>query len=631
MVSSARALPFHKPYPRVSTILKTHSLHRPSPAFITCGGGATAGTTSPDDIADLILRQKSAALSLSTFRWALRLPSFTPTPSVYGALIRSLLSFRRLDTALQVLSDLSSPPDEATLVALFRALGRAGMTHRALQLFDELPERLNLPNPPSLKVLNCILDLLVNENIDLSRHFFRKKMNGRGDDRTFGILMKGLCRTNRIAEGFKLLALMKTISLKPNPVIYNTLIHALCRNGKVGRARSLMAEMNNPSDVTFNILISAYCREGSLVQALVMLEKCFDFGFVPDAISVTKIVELLCGHDRAMEAVEVLDRVEKRGGVVDAVAYNTLIKGFCEVAKPEVGRRVMREMERKGCLPNVQTYNVLISGFCESEKMDSAIDLFREMGMDGISPEFRAYDALIRGFCSVGRVEDGVKLLNLMEEICGGNDNHIFPYNNILYGYYREGRMEEANEFLHTRMGGSFPRAKEKSSRILNFCNEDRIEEALLVYEEMVKEGSLPSVLIYVSLIQGLCKQGEVRKAFDMMNVMMEKGFIPLASTFNYLIRCFCNAGSFVSALKLLKEMESRKCSSDTSSYSPLICYLCEYGKFEKASGFLMQMVERGLTPDYFIWKCLVCNDPLWGISSRIQIEEVTSICFLDE
>ncbi|MCI57222.1 pentatricopeptide repeat-containing protein mitochondrial-like, partial [Trifolium medium] len=79
--------------------------------------------------------------------------------------------------------------------------------------------------------------------------------------------MKGLCLTNRIGEGFKLLQLIKSNGVTPNAVIYNTLLHALCRNGKVGRARSLMNEMVEPNDVTFNILISAYCKEENLVQA----------------------------------------------------------------------------------------------------------------------------------------------------------------------------------------------------------------------------------------------------------------------------------------------------------------------------------------------------------------------------
>ncbi|KAG0491708.1 hypothetical protein HPP92_005106 [Vanilla planifolia] len=570
------------------------------------GRGSTEAP-SPDDVAELILRQKSAALALQTFRWALRLPSFTPTPSLYRAVIRSLLSFRRLDSAIEVLSNLPSPPDDAMLVALFRSLGHNHMTRRALQLLDELPARFRLPSSPSLKVLNSVLDILVKENIDLARSFFRKKMKGRGDEYTFGILMKGLCRTNRIAEGFKLLTLMKSSDSKPNPVIYNTLIHALCRNGNVGKARSVMAEMEHPSEVTFNILISAYCKEGNLVQALVMLEKSFDFGFVPDPITVTKIVEALCSNDRAMEAVEILERVEKKGGIVDAVACNALIKGFCDMAKPGLGRRFMREMERKGCLPNLQTYNTLISGFCNSAKMDSAMDLFREMGMDGITPGFVTYVTLIGGHCWSGRVDDGLKLLDFMEEQTVGKESKVAPYNSILYGFYKEGRMGDARKFLTTRMATSFPRATEKSLRILEFCSDSRISEAMLVYDEMVKEGDLPSVLVYDCLVQGLSELGEVREAFDMMNVMVDKRFFPMSSTFNALIRGFCRVGRFRNASKLMEEMENRKCMPDADSYSPLVCGLCENGEFDKAYGFVVQMVE-GVDSSSLHMELLACE-----------------------
>uniref|UniRef100_M1AVN4 Pentatricopeptide repeat-containing protein, mitochondrial n=1 Tax=Solanum tuberosum TaxID=4113 RepID=M1AVN4_SOLTU len=161
----------------------------------------------------------------------------------------------------------------------------------------------------------------------------------QSDDYTCGILMKGLCLTNRIGDGFKLLQVMKTRGITPNTVIYNTLIHALCKNGKIGRARSLMRDLVEPSDVTFNILLSAYCGEGSLVQALVMLEKSFNKGYIPDVITVIKVVGLLCNNGRVSEAVELLERIEERGGIVDVVAYNTLIIVFCRVGKVKVGAK----------------------------------------------------------------------------------------------------------------------------------------------------------------------------------------------------------------------------------------------------------------------------------------------------
>uniref|UniRef100_K4CU11 Pentacotripeptide-repeat region of PRORP domain-containing protein n=1 Tax=Solanum lycopersicum TaxID=4081 RepID=K4CU11_SOLLC len=189
-------------------------------------------------------------------------------------------------------------------------------------------------------------------------------------------------------------------------------------NGKVGRARSLMRELVEPSDATFNILISAYCGEGNLVQALVMLENSFRKGYIPDVIAVPKVVELLCNNGRVSEALEVLEKVEERGGIVDVVAYNTLINGFCRLGKVKVGCRLLKETELKGCMPNVDTYNGLISSLCDSQDLDSALEMFNEMKRRGvgINWNFVTYDTLIHGLCWGGRVENGLKILEVMKD-----------------------------------------------------------------------------------------------------------------------------------------------------------------------------------------------------------------------
>lgn len=430
------------------------------------------------------------------------------------------------------------------------------------------------------------------------------------DEHTFGILMKGLCGANRIAEAFKLLQLMKSSSYsKPNVVIYNTLIHGLCKQGSngIGRARSLMSEMEVVSDVTYHIMISAYCGENNLVRALVMLDKCFESGFVPDAITMTKLIEVLCAHGRAMEAVELLERVESKGGVVDVVSYNSLIMGFCRMEKPEIGKRVLKEMERKGCLPNVHTYNALVSGFCDSGKADSAMDVFREMGSVGVSPDFETFDVLIRGFCLDGRVEDGLRILGMMEQLTGGHERRISPYNSILYGFYREKRMGEGYVFL-TSMESFFPRAVGRSLRILQFCEEGNVAEGKIVYDQMVEEGDVPNALVYVSLLEGLSAEGNVRDAFDLMNKMVERGYPPVVSTFNVLIFGFCEEGNLRSARKLLDEMVSRRYWPNARSYSPLIDALCRRGDAGVAYSLLVQMVQRGVVPDRLTWNCLLSN-----------------------
>ncbi|KAL2920417.1 hypothetical protein RDABS01_011908 [Bienertia sinuspersici] len=560
-------------------------------------------------ISHLILDQKSPSEALQTFRWASKLSNFTHDQSTYRALIHKLCVFRRFHYIHQLLAEiptsLGSPPDEDIFVTFIRGLGRA---QRIREVIKVVPLVHSFGVLPSLKIYNSILDVLVKEDIDIARGFFRKKMmecGVQGDDYTFGTLMKGLCLTNRLGDGFKLLQLMKTRRLTPNTVIYNTLLHALCKNGKVGRARSLLSDMVEPNTVTYNLMISAYCKEQNLVQALVLLEKSLASGHVTDVVTTTKVIELLCNADRADEAAEVLERVEKNGGGADVMAYNTLIKGFCSQRKAKVGLHFKKDMEIKGFLPNIDTYNILIAGFCELSLLDVALDLFNEMKVAAVNYNFVTFDTLIKGLCSTGNVEGGFKILELMEELKGGSGGHISPYNSIIYGLYCENRWNEALDFLN-KMEKMFPRAVDRTLNILRLCEEGNIESAKEFYCQMLHEGGVPNALVYSSLILGLCEHKHVREAFQVMNEMVGHGYFPVTSTYNVVINGFCSQGKTVSAVKLIEEMHERGCSPDGRTYNPLILAYCRKGDIVKAFKILHQMVDKGIIPDYLIWNTLL-------------------------
>ncbi|KAJ8764063.1 hypothetical protein K2173_004957 [Erythroxylum novogranatense] len=595
--------------PPTLTTNRSHSLLLFSLCKRFLSSSSSLSVPSHEHVVHLILEQKSASKALDTFKWAARVPSFTHSQSTYRALLHKLCTFRRFNIVKQLLDEMPHsvgfPPDEDIFLTIIRGLGRARMIRRVIEVLDVVAK---FHKNPSLKILNSILDVLVKEDIDLARKFYRKKMMGngvQGDDYTFGILMKGLCLTNRIADAFKLLQVLKSRGVKPNTVIYNTLLHSLCKNGKVGRARSLMIDIEEPNDVTFNILISGYCNERNLVQALVLLEKSFNAGFIPDVVTVTKVVEVLCNFGRVPEAVEMLERVESKGGMIDVVTYNTLIRGFCRIGKVKIGHHFLKEMERKGCLPNADTYNELIAGFCESRMWESALTMFNDMKTDGINWNFATFDTLIRGLFSGGRIDDGFKILELMEEAKGISMGRISPYNSVLYGLYKINLWDEAIDFL-MKLEKLFPRTVDRSLTILGFCEEGAIEDARRVYDQMISEGGIPSVLIYDRLIHVFCQKGNVREALELVNEMVGCGYFPTPSTVNAVITEFCRQGKEGSGLKLLEDMIGRDFVPDIGSYSSLIEAFCKNSNFQQGLNLFLQMTGRGITPDLIVWRSLL-------------------------
>jgi pentatricopeptide repeat protein len=237
--------------------------------------------------------------------------------------------------------------------------------------------------------------------------------------------------------------------------------------------------------------------------------------------------------------------------------------------------------------------------------LDLALDLFKDMKTEGINWNFVTYDTLIKALCSGGRMEDGFKILELMEDSKGGCWRHISPYNSVLYGLYKENQLDEALAFLKM-MGKLFPRAVDRSLSVLAFCADGAIEDAKKVFDQMLGEGGVPSVLVYDYLIHGFCQQGCVREAFELVNEMVHLGYFPLAPTFNALISGFCGQGKVSSALKLMDDMVGRGCILDITSYNPLIDAVCRKGDFQKALELLSHMVEMGILPDSSSWNSLL-------------------------
>ncbi|CAG7900762.1 unnamed protein product [Brassica rapa] len=565
---------------------------------------------SDDHIVRLILDQKSPSGALQTFQWASTFPGFTHSHSTYRALFHKLCSFRRFETVYQLLDEMpnsiGSLPDDAIFITIVRGLGRAKLTKRVIDVVD-LVSRFGIK--PSVKVFNSILDVLVREDIDIAREFFRRKMMAsgiQGDEYTYGILMKGLCLTNRIGDGFKLLQIMKTRGgVAPNAVIYNTLLHALCKNGKVGRARSLMSEMKEPNDVTFNVLISAYCNEQKLVQSMVLLEKCFGLGFVPDVVTVTKVMGVLCSEGRVAEALEVLERVEGKGCKVDVVACNTLVEGYCAVGKVRVAQRFFEEMERNGYLPNVETYNLLINGFCEAGMLDSALDVFNDMKTDAVRRNFATFNTLVKGLSVGGRVNDGLKILELMEESENVRGARVDPYNSVVYGFYKENRWEEALEFL-LKMENLFPRAVDRSFKLISLCEKGSVEDVKTAYDQMIGEGGVPNVVVSHCLAHRFSQEGYMEETLELINDMVTRGYLPQSSTFNAVILGFCKQDRVMNGMKFLEDMAERGCVPDGESYNPLLGELCVKGDFQKAWLTFSRMVEKSIVPDSSMWRSLM-------------------------
>ncbi|KAL0456607.1 UNVERIFIED_CONTAM: putative pentatricopeptide repeat-containing protein, mitochondrial [Sesamum latifolium] len=204
--------------------------------------------------------------------------SFKPLVSSYNTVIDSLCKDRMVDEALQLLAkmiDKGIAPDIVTYNSIVQGKGRG-----SLAPFLEVPRK-------GLEY-NVV---------------------------TYSIMLQGLFRAGRCADGLNLFKDMQAQQLIPDLVTYTTLLNGLCLNKQIAEAFSFLHIMEdqcvNPDIITYGILIHGLCKDGKLEIARNLFDGLPSKGLQPDVQIYTTIIGSLCQDGLVEEAKCLFTEMEK--------------------------------------------------------------------------------------------------------------------------------------------------------------------------------------------------------------------------------------------------------------------------------------------------------------------------------
>lgn len=109
---------------------------------------------------------------------------------------------------------------------------------------------------------------------------------------TYNILLKALCKNDRVDGAHKLLVEMSDKGYSPDAVSYTTIVSSMCKLNMVKEARELARRLS-PIVPVYNALINGVCREGNFEEAFELLAEMTDKGAIPNVITYTTIISSL--------------------------------------------------------------------------------------------------------------------------------------------------------------------------------------------------------------------------------------------------------------------------------------------------------------------------------------------------
>ncbi|KAK7308874.1 hypothetical protein RJT34_05179 [Clitoria ternatea] len=509
---------------------------------------------------------------------------FIPDDTTYSKVIGFLCDSSKVEKALFLFEEMKRNgivPSVHTYTILIDSFCKAGLIQQARKWFDEMLRDGCTPNVVTYTALIHAY-MKARKVVDANKLFEMMLLEGcKPNVVTYTALIDGHCKAGHIDKAYQIYARMRgdiessdmdmyfnldgNHCETPNVITYGALVDGLCKANRVKEARELLDAMSvhdcEPNQIVYDALIDGFCKIGKLEDAQEVFVKMSERGYSPNLYTYSSLINSLFKEKRLDLVLKVLSKMLENSCTPNVVIYTEMIDGLCKVGKTDEAYKFMLKIEETGCCPNVVTYTAMIDGFGKLGKIEQCLELLRDMCSKGCAPNYITYSVLINHCCSTGRLDEAHRLLDEMKETYW--PRHLSSHRKIIEGFNREfitsiGLLDELSESELVPIDSLY--------RILidNFIKAGKLEVAMNLLEEI---SSSPSVAVankylYTSLIESLSHANKVDKAFELYANMIDKNIVPELSTFVHLIKGLTRVDKWQEALQLSDSICQMVCNS---------------------------------------------------------------------
>ncbi|KAK9903714.1 hypothetical protein M0R45_001015 [Rubus argutus] len=399
----------------------------------------------------------------------------------------------------------------------------------------------------------------------------------------------------------------------PNSYSYNCLLEVISNSGSLELLEKRLEEMRNFGrefdKYTLTPVLKVYCNAGKFEKALNVYTEMHEKRWV-DAHVMSILVSSFSKWGEVDKAFDLIERMEDHKLGLNEKTFRLFIHGFVRVSRVDKALQLFDKMRKSGFSVDVSLYDVLIGGFCKNREIEKALSMYSEMKELGIRSNVGVLTKLILS-CS----DQGEMIRMLVEGQEDFNEEEmLLLYASVLNGLVDNGSVDKAYQLLQAMMGKDSDadpvvnklQPVKKKVRPTNPLFEividgllkiGKLDAALILFEDMMRSGCKPNVLIYNNLIDELCKSNRLEESYKLLREMEQSGIEPTHFTHNSLFGCLCRREDDQGALNLVKEMRVFGHEPWIKYSTLLVKQLCKQGKAVEACNFLDNMVEKSFLP----------------------------------
>ncbi|KAI5659991.1 hypothetical protein M9H77_28784 [Catharanthus roseus] len=339
-------------------------------------------------------------------------------------------------------------------------------------------------------------------------------------------------------------------NLLKDPFLKSKFITLFSVCGKIDEARRIFEQGFGIEDLPESVWVAmgiGYLRNGHFNEALLIYVEMIFHGVYPGnfafSVALKACSELL--ESRIGKAVHA--QIIKAESEPDQVVYNALMRLYTECGFFEDELQVFEEMPER----NVVSWNSKIAGLIKKDRVFEAFETFRRMQRDGVSFSWVSFTSILPICAQVTSVYSGKEI---HAQIFKSNKTpDVLVLNAVMDMYAKCGEIKYCRRVFD---GMNYKDLTSWNTMLNGYAVNGKIEEALVLFDEMVGFGIQPDGVTFVILLSGCSHTGLVLQGQTLFERMItEFGIAPNLDQYACLVDLLGRAGKIEEAVQVVKTM----------------------------------------------------------------------------
>lgn len=427
---------------------------------------------------------------------------------------------------------------------------------------------------PNEITVNSTIDIMIESgNFDEAWRYYdemESKYELQPDIYTYSTLIKSIKNyqpdPKNIERAFNILKMIKlsqTRGIKPDEVLYNSIIDTCIKYNRIKQAEALFEDMKEaqvtPSRITYAIMIKAYGNDYNFDKSLAIFAEMQNAGIAPNEISYGSLLNAAVKCNKIDKVLLIYEEIQAANITMNIFHYSSLIKAFSRAKDFNKAFNIWEKLNNDPNLsPNTVTYNAILDCCVECGDflmMNKIYEGFKEKAYEsdsGVLPDLITYSTVIKGYGKMKNVEKVIDIYNFLK----GRNEFVLDevmYNTIIDSLHKAEKYEIALQIYEDMLKAGVTRSNATYSIIIKVYSKlNMVKKAVEIYNEMLDRGIKPSFITYTAIIQILVKSKMIQNAIDIFDEIIQNELTPDQVIYNVIVNGCVYNGRLSDACRFL-------------------------------------------------------------------------------